>query len=73
MSTTNALDLYRRSTKVNRSETILLTSLNQKLKIEGTTRRYVYTQVGGLFVGRRPPTWLQPPALYNDEKNSQSK
>ena len=24
------------------------------------TRKYVYTQVGGVFVGRRPPAWLRP-------------
>ena len=33
-------------------------------------RRYVCTQVGGVFVGRRPPTWLRPPACKNSWKQS---
>ena len=33
-------------------------------------RRYVCTQVGGVFVGRRPPTWLRPPARKNSWKQS---
>ena len=33
-------------------------------------RRYVCTQVGGVFVGRRPPTWLRPPACKSSWKQS---